>query len=99
MTIGIHRQGIAMIALAISIITVTMLIAINTFAQSVNPKPIIIISTDTYQVNYYNVTGIRKPILIIHGYLNNNPVPLTISYLHLAKGISTRLVITTDSAR
>ncbi|WP_252900201.1 hypothetical protein [Vulcanisaeta sp. JCM 14467] len=72
--------------MGISIITVLMLISVNTLAQPLNPKPILTINTNTYQINYYNITGIRKPTLIIHGYLNNNPVPMTVSLFALGEG-------------
>ncbi len=85
MSMGINRRGIAITVLAISITAIIILIALSTFAQSPNPKPILMISTNAYQVYYYNATA-RKPILIVHGYLSNNPVPLTVSLFALGEG-------------
>ncbi len=82
---GINRRDIAITVLAISITAIIILIATNAFAQSLNPKPILMISTNAYQVYYYNATA-SKPILIIRGYLNNNPVPLTVSLFALGEG-------------
>ena len=32
-----------------------------------------------YEINYYNVTTLPTPTLIIHGYMNGVPVPFTVS--------------------
>ncbi len=83
---NINRRTIAITVFAISIAAIIILIALSTLAQSLNPpKPILAISTDTYQVYYYNITT-RRPILIIRGYLNSNPVPLTVSLFALGEG-------------
>jgi hypothetical protein len=79
-----YRRIVTVVMLIISIVTTAILITV--FAQPLSPSPILTISTNEYQVYYYNVTSLRKPILIVRGYLNNNPVPFTISLFALGNG-------------
>ena len=79
-----YRRVVTVVMLIISIVTIAILITV--FAQPLSPNPVLTINTNEYQVYYYNITSLRKPILIVRGYLNNNPVPFTISLFALGNG-------------
>ncbi|GAB6943745.1 hypothetical protein JCM14467A_05270 [Vulcanisaeta sp. JCM 14467] len=55
-------------------------IAFITLAQAqVQPKPFMTLKGETTRIDYYNMSSITAPTLVIRAYLNNTPAPITVS--------------------
>ena len=68
-----------LIALVMLSIT-TLSIALIALAQAqVQPRPFMTLAGQAYEIDYYNITTLPAPTLVIHGYMNGTPVPFTVS--------------------
>jgi hypothetical protein len=43
------------------------------------PKPFMTLTSEESRIDYYNVSSLTAPTLIIRAYINNTPVPATVS--------------------
>ncbi len=67
---------IALAILSIAVLSIALAVLAQTQAQ---PKPFMTITDEESRIDYYNVSSTTAPTLVIRAYLNNTPVPVTVS--------------------
>ncbi len=72
---------ITLAILSIAVLSIALAVLAQTQAQ---PKPFMTITGEGSRIDYYNVSSTTAPALVIRAYLNNTPVPVTVSLFAFA---------------
>ncbi len=71
---------IALVMLSMAALSITI-IALAQAQVSTQPRLFMTLAGQAYEINYYNVTMLPAPTVVVHGYVNGTPAPpFTVSY-------------------
>ncbi|GAB6944676.1 hypothetical protein JCM14467A_14580 [Vulcanisaeta sp. JCM 14467] len=73
-----NTRLIALVMLSITTLSIA-LIALAQAQVLTQPRPFMTLTGQAYEIDYYNVTTLPTPTVVIHGYMNGTPVPFTVS--------------------
>ncbi|GAB6947165.1 hypothetical protein JCM16161A_12950 [Vulcanisaeta sp. JCM 16161] len=71
-----RARMITLAILSMAVLSITLVVLAQTQTQ---PKPFMTITGEASRIDYYNVSNAASPTLVIRAYLNNTPVPVTVS--------------------
>ncbi|WP_052885824.1 hypothetical protein [Vulcanisaeta distributa] len=69
---------IALVMLSMAALSITI-IALAQAQVSTQPRLFMTLAGQAYEINYYNVTMLPAPTVVVHGYVNGTPAPFTVS--------------------